>query len=152
MTDARSVVWHPDGTAFYGGLYEGSGAGFVEWVFELHRGMVGHSHQVTNILIELAEDGAHATSEAYVTVRLRTHHASGHLVDIVGTGRYLDRWSSRESRWAIDHRQYVGDLTTTIAVPEANAQGRIRPAADVERVESRRDRHDPSYAVLPNLA
>lgn len=145
-------VWHTDGTAFYGGLYEGSGSGFVDWVFELHRGMVGHSHQVTNILIDVARTGVHATSEAYVTVRLRTHNSADELVDIVGAGRYLDRWSCREGRWAIDHRQYVGDLTTTIPVPEAAAQGRIRPAAEVKRVESRRDREDPSYAVLGDPA
>ena len=141
-------VWHPDGTAFYSGLYEGSGAGFVDWVFELHRGMAGHSHQVTNVLIELGPDGCHAASEAYVTVRLRTANPGGEPVDIVGSGRYLDRWSYRDGRWAIEHRQYVSDLTTTVQVPAPGGQGRITPAGAVRRADARRDRDDPSYSYL----
>jgi hypothetical protein len=142
------AVWHDDSTALYGGLYEGSGRGFVDWVMKLHEGMVAHSHQITNILIDVDDDGTHAASEAYVTVRLRTHNAAGDLVDILGSGRYCDRWTWRDGRWAIQHRQYVGDLTTSIPVPAASAAGRIPPAGEVRRPESRRDRDDPSYQFL----
>ena len=62
------TVWHPEGTALYEGIFEGTGAGFLDWVWEAHANMDRHSHQITNVLIEL--DGDRATSEAYVTVVL----------------------------------------------------------------------------------
>ena len=47
------AVWHPDGTAFYDGIFEGTGHGFVDWVWQAHAAMERHSHQITNVLIEL---------------------------------------------------------------------------------------------------
>lgn len=143
--DMAYGVWHPDGTAHYSGLYEGTGRGFVDWVNELHRAMVATSHQVTNILIDVAPDLVHATSESYVTVRLRTESYAGALVDVVGAGRYLDQWSLRERRWAIDHRRYVGDFTTSVPVPAGNDRGRLDPAGAVTRLVASRDTDDPSY-------
>ena len=61
------TVWHPEGTALYEGIFEGTGAGFLDWVWEAHANMDRHSHQITNVLIEL--DGDRATSEAYVSRR-----------------------------------------------------------------------------------
>ena len=112
--DLGYTVWHDDGTAHYSGLFQGTGREFIDWVCELHRPMVATSHQVTNMLIEV--DGDAAVSEAYVTVRLRTRNSEGELTDIVGAGRYLDRWSCRDGRWAIDHRNYVSDVSNSIPV------------------------------------
>ena len=139
------ALWHPDGTAHYSGLYDGSGRGFVDWVNGLHRSMVATSHQVTNILIDVAPDLVHATSESYVTVRLRTQSYAGALVDVVGAGQYLDQWSLRERRWAIDHRRYVGDFTTSVPVPAGDDRGRLDPAGAVDRLAASRDCEDPSY-------
>lgn len=143
------AVWHPDGTAHYSGLYEGSGRGFIDWVCDLHRGMVATSHQVTNVTVDVAGD--HAVSEAYVTVRLRTPGPDGALVDIVGCGRYLDRWSCRAGRWAIDHRDYVSDLASSTVVPAGSARSGVPPAAPVAPIESRRDGDDPVYALVREL-
>lgn len=139
-------VWHDDGTAHYSGLYEGTGRGFIDWVCDLHRSMVATSHQVTNVLIEV--DHETAVSEAYVTVRLRTSDGSDGFVDIVGTGRYLDRWSCRAGRWAIDHRQYVSDLSTSQPVPGSGKRVSVPPAAKVATLPSQRDSSDPSYDLF----
>ena len=70
-----------------------------------------HSHQITNVLTEV--DGNAAVREAYVTVVLWTlADSQGKQMEIVGRGRYLDRWSRRQGRWAIDHREYVADMHT----------------------------------------
>src|SRR5665213_3060327 len=62
-------VWHPAGTADWGETYfQGTGAGFIDWVWEVHAGFERHSHQITNILIEV--NGDRAVSESYVTVAL----------------------------------------------------------------------------------
>lgn len=139
-------VWHENGTAHYSDLYQGSGRGFIDWVCELHRSMVATSHQVTNLLISV--DGDIAVSEAYVSVRLRTHDEGGNLTDIVGVGRYLDRWSCRANRWAIDHRQFVSDIRTSIPVPTNDVRATLVPAVSASVLSSEPNRSDPSYRLF----
>lgn len=100
---ALADIWHPGGTASYGGIFEGTGTGFLDWVWPVHETFEATSHQVTNILIDV--QGTTATSETYVTVCLR-----GADADIVDRGRYSDRWSFRDGRWAVDARRYTGDI------------------------------------------
>ncbi len=129
-------VWSEGATADYVGMYEGTGRGFVDWVWESHAGMECHSHQVTNLLVEFGDEGA--TSEAYVTVVLWTKPGEGGRQDeIVVRGRYLDRWSQGERGWTIDHRVHVLDTQT---VTRLGAPRGATPSA--------RDRSDPSYAFL----
>ena len=139
--DRALTVWHADGTADYGtNMYQGTGHGFVEWVWQQHAAMMGHSHQISNILIEV--DGDRAASEAYVTAALRLpSDANAQAMEIVSRGRYVDTWSRRDGRWAIDHRRFVEDFTTTYQVTA------MEPADAAQR-SSRRDRDDPSYAAL----
>lgn len=127
-------VWHPDGTADYGPMFTGTGREFVDWVCETHQRMVAHAHRLSNILVEL--DGDRAASEAYVHATLRFEE-EGALRQGSVFGRYLDRWSRRNGRWAIDHRVYVQDFDDVRDV------GRLLVGG-----WGRRDREDPSYAVL----
>ena len=92
------------------------------------------AHQVTNIIIELADDKA--ASEAYVTATLRMRR-EGKLLQMVVLSRYIDTWSKREGRWALDHR---------IAVMDMDEVREVTPMYEHDR--ARRDRSDPSYAVL----
>jgi hypothetical protein len=96
-------IWHADGTANYEGIFEGTGTGFLDWVWPVHEGCDKTSHQVTNILITL--DGDRATSETYVTAALRMGDS-----DAVARGRYMDTWSCRDGRWGVDHRRYQTDI------------------------------------------
>ena len=135
------TVWHPDGTADYGAsMFQGTGAGFIDWVWVQHAAMFAHSHQITNVLIEV--DGDRAGSEAYVTAALRlAADDDGQAVEIVSRGRYVDTWSRRDGRWAIDHRRFAEDFTSSASVPAMES-----PDAAVRT--ARRDRDDPSYAAL----
>ena len=134
------TIWHADGTADYGPtMFQGTGAGFVDWVWPAHESMLGHSHQIGNVLIEV--DGDRAGSEAYVTATLWGAFEPGVLTTIVSRGRYVDSWSCRDGVWAIDHRRFAEDLTVTTAVP-----GGAAPGPDAS--PARRDRTDPSYTVL----
>lgn len=128
-------IWHEDGTADYGAdVFVGSGRDFVDHVCIQHGHLAVHSHQVTNIVIEL--DGDTASSEAYVTARLRMERG-GKLLQMVVLSRYLDRWSKRADRWAIDHRVTVMDMDEVREVTPMKQHDR-----------GRRDSGDPSYAVL----
>ncbi len=117
-------------------MYEGTGHGFIDWVWEAHAGMERHSHQISNILIDL--DGNKATSEAYVTVALWTlADEQGQQTEIIGRGRYLDHWEKRDGIWAISVRTHVLDMQT---IHELN-KGYVNDA-------SRRSVEDASYATL----
>lgn len=132
------ATWHPDGTAHYIDMYEGTGHGFVDWVWESHAAMETHSHQITNSLIEV--DGDTAKSESYVTVLLWTRPTdAGDRTEIVARSRYLDRWSRRDGRWAIDHRTHVADTQTfTTLTPEQQAPP-----------QGKRDESDVSFEFIP---
>lgn len=129
--EMAKAVWHADGTAFYDGIFEGTAHGFVDWVWEAHSAMERHSHQITNVLIEL--DGDRATSEAYVTVVLWTRpDASGRQQELVGRGRYLDRWERRDGIWAIEHRVHLLDLSSVLPLDRAEvSEGSTRDDRDL---------------------
>lgn len=137
-------VWHPDGTADYGGTVT-KGSEFVERAFKLHESFIAHTHQMVQTIIHV--DGDKAVSETYANSSMmqaidekRTQGvmvlAKGASVSLI-RGRYADRWSKRNGRWALDHRRYIEDFRTVQEVPDQ------RPSV------ARRDKTDPSYAVYP---
>jgi hypothetical protein len=127
-------VWHEDGTADYGDFFKGTGRAFVDWTLAQHGHLLAHSHQVSNILIEL--DADRAGSESYVTAALRLER-EGKLIELTARGRYVDRWSRRAGRWGIDERVYLHDFDDMreVAAPRVPGWGT-------------RDRGDYSYRVL----
>lgn len=128
-------VWHEDGTADYGeSVYCGSGRGLIDHVNGVHGHLLAHSHQVTNIIIQL--DGDRAASEAYHIACLRMER-EGQLLEMRVCGRYLDRWSRREGHWAIDHRTMIRDIDSIMPVTALSKTG-----------TGSRDRSDPSYQFL----
>jgi len=129
------TVWHEGGLANYGPIFTGTGRGFIDWVCEFHRGLDKHHHQIGNALIDV--QGDRAGSETYITVNL-LFRKDGKQMLTTGFGRYLDRWSRRNGRWAIDERNYANDFSFTREV-------------EAQIGWSARDLTDPSYAVLGAL-
>lgn len=128
-------IWHDDGYADYGAdYYQGPGKGVIDTICQHHVGLTSHSHQVTNVLIEL--QGDQAGSEAYVSGTMRMER-EGKLIHLGVWGRYLDRWERRDGRWGLLHRVVVFDHEE---MREVQAMGRASRAT--------RDATDPSYAVL----
>jgi hypothetical protein len=127
-------VWHPDGTAQYEDFYTGTGRGLIDKVCAQHRALLCHSHQISNIIIEL--DGEHAASESYVTATLRVQDGE-RLRQIMVWSRYIDRWSRRNSRWGIDKRVNIRDFDE------------IRDVVAMSQPQwGRRDPSDPSYEAF----
>jgi hypothetical protein len=132
-------VWHTDGTADYGEtVFQGLGRDFVDRVSRNHLRRTVHSHQIATIGIGVT--GATAVSEAYASVRLRSESV-GSVTEELYAGRYLDSWSFRDSRWAIDHRIWVLDF-----------EEQDRPVAVRIPTASSRDRADPSYQLFPGTS
>ena len=129
-------VWHADATANYHDIYQGTGRGFIDWVWVAHEAMERHSHQITNVLTQV--DGDQAVSEAYVTMAGWSKPSdNGKQTEIISIGRYLDRWSFRDNKWAIDHREFVTDTHTMRDLAKA-------PVSD----KSTRDMTDASFSFI----
>jgi ketosteroid isomerase-like protein len=128
-------IWHEDSYADYGAdYYQGPGRPVIDLICRQHLGLLSHSHQVTNILIEL--DGDRAGSEAYMTgtLRLQNHDK---LMQIGVWARYVDTWERRGGRWGLARREVVFDHEE---MREVTTLGR--------KVNATRDNGDPSYRVL----
>jgi len=125
-------VWHEDGLADYGSYFQGTGRRFIDWVCDFHRTVDATSHQIANTTIDLR--GEHAASETYITAAV-LFRKNGRQLLTTGRGRYLDDWSQRGGRWAIDKRRYIQDFAVTQETEAMPGWGR-------------RDHSDPSYEML----
>ena len=130
------TVWHEDGIADYGDVYCGPGRGVIDLICAQHLYTLYHSHQMSNILIEL--NGDRAGSESYVTANLRIQQGDA-LKQMTVWSRYVDTWSRRDGIWAIDKR---------IAVRDFDEIRDVVPLGTVVS-EGRRDHSDTSYTTLP---
>lgn len=126
-------VFHPDSHADFGS-YTGPGRGWIDYICEKHREFLHHSHQVTNVIIELAGDKAGSESYVYATLQRQDGER---VIEHAFWARYVDTWSKRDGDWAIDRRDCVVDYGTMTEVTPLPGNPR-----------SRRDREDPSYSVL----
>ena len=127
-------VFHEDSQADFSPGYVGTGRGWIDYICEKHREFLYHSHQVTNVIIEL--DGDKAGSEAYVYASLQRQDGDK-VLQHEFWARYVDTWSKRNGDWAIDRRDCIVDYGVI---------REVTPLAGNPR--SRRDRDDPSYSVL----
>lgn len=127
-------IWHEDAWADYGEFYQGPGRGVIDRICAQHLRAQQHSHQVTNILIDL--DGDRAGSEAYCLAGLRIER-EGVRSQMTVWSRYLDTWERRDGHWGLTRRVTVRDFDE------------IREVREMQRdARGSRDRNDPSYAVL----
>jgi hypothetical protein len=102
--DMVCATWHPGGRAIYDGFFEGTGEGLCAAARASHSGFLAHAHQITNCVIEVKGDLA--ASETYVEANVLFETDGKQVMQSV-FGRYLDQWSRREGRWAIDVRHFV---------------------------------------------
>jgi SnoaL-like domain len=135
-------IWHPDGTCNYSsteGVPDMLFRDYLPGSTKARQSFANHSHQITNILIR--PNGDRAVSEAYFTASLQTHPIDGRVLEHLWRGRYLDRWSQRDGKWAIDHRQVVFDSYTPYEFDAERLKG-------MPLKLSRRDGNEPSYGHL----
>lgn len=131
------TVFAPGAPLDYGDYFSGTAEEFRDWVWAAHESMQAHSHQITNVLVELDPSGDAAVSEAYITVCLRTRPAGGAVTDIVDRGRYLDRWSRGPNKeWRIAARRFRSDVQQISDAGSSPAPGAVR------------DPTDPSYELF----
>jgi len=126
-------VFQPEAPADYGAMFQGTGWGFIDWCLESYLSLVSHSHQFSNISIEL--EGDRARSETYGDVTVRWKGEDGTINVMRNLGRYVDEWEKRDGTWRISHRRYVHDMDYGGPVAQA----------EMYEMTGRRDRIDASY-------
>ena len=118
---SMAEVFHPDAFDDHG-AYKGDIPGLIDWLQVRHRNIVFCMHQMTNVLVEFADDD-NALVEAYLTVTQRfAPGTAGDLlrsvaatagddafVDVVSRSRYIDRVQRRGGQWKVHRRTFVQD-------------------------------------------
>lgn len=129
-TELARSGFHPDARDDHA-LLIGSAMDMINWANEFHdAGLKSHLHLLTNILIDLHGDEAHA--ETYVTVV----GVAKDWTSTVGGGRYLDRLERRDNQWRITDRITTVEWWSDPEITQQNA---------AVSVSARQDRTDPSY-------
>jgi ketosteroid isomerase-like protein len=126
--------FHADAVVDYGAAFRGTPEDLAGSIIPFHDHTVIHQHHVTNHVVDLDGDVAHA--ETYIAAFLQRRNAD--VVD-VGGGRYLDRFERRDDEWRIAARLYVWDWGASLTV-DPNVAG-IRQMFTT----GTRDRSDRSY-------
>ena len=73
----------------------------------LYDGKPNTRHVITNIGIEIADDGLAATGEAYVTIY---NAAKGFALQVIFVGSYLDQFHKLDGKWWFKNRKAVAHL------------------------------------------
>ena len=128
-------VWHSDATVDIGGNAKMTGPEWIESAWQTHEKITSHAHTMANIQIKVT--GNTAVSESYFIASLHAEPTQESANTSLIRGRYVDSWSHKNDRWAMDHRRIIVDFQT-----EHLAKGKNRPSA------GKRDKTDPSYAIF----
>lgn len=133
-------VYHPDGWDDHGS-FQGSPEAFADWVFSGHRDKIACcTHFLSNSLVHFdGPDVAHG--ESYV-IAVHRRLIDGALHDMMGAGRYIDRFERRDGAWKIARRTVIGDWDRIDPV-DRQWSGPLTEAL----APGRRSADDPSYAL-----
>lgn len=154
--DAMPALFHPDAYDDHG-PYRGDIPGLIEWIRERHKVIMFSMHQMTNLLIEFADED-NALVECYMAMVQRyapgadqslaqltdVRFAEGSCVDLHSRSRYIDRVQRRNGEWRVLRRTLVQDWKQLVEVPNVPAN---RPGALV----GRRDREDFIYSERSSM-
>ncbi len=121
--------------------FHGDAEAFIAWAFPIMGTMDQTMHMIGNVLIAL--HGEHADVEAYFYGYHRVT-IEGCKRDVIGAGRYLDRFEKREDEWRIIKRLVITDWFREYPDSADWDAGLLGQRVDF----GRRHPHDPSYSLL----
>ena len=100
----RECFW-PEATDSHSGLYSGPMVDLLELALPFLGKFKATSHIITNVLIDI--DGDFAKAESYT----QAYHIQEEpeALNIIGTGRFLDRFERRGDEWRLINRNLVLD-------------------------------------------
>jgi len=134
-------LYHEDAYDNHAPFFTGTAKEYVAWL----PGMLAHwsatSHSISNALYVI--DGDHAEGELLTRAY---HRTADNQREIIGYGRYVDRYEKREGIWKFSYRALVMDydeIRDVGAAPNAGPEGASIGSAGAD---------DPAYKFLPRFA
>jgi SnoaL-like domain len=101
-------AYHPGAWDAHGST-NGPAAEVIQWAIDTHlRMFISTAHYITNE--HMVFDGDTARVESCVEGVLR-YEQDGKVYDLIGRGRYLDRFENRSGDWRIVHRVVIKDTS-----------------------------------------
>lgn len=131
-------AYHPSATVDYG-FFTGPAQQLAEILATAQASSLPTLHRTSNMWIKV--DGDSAISESYVIAYVEEAD-----IQRLVMGRYLDRHSLRDGRWALDHRHYVMDAN----VNRPNSVGRPAATSNPSAFgpQGGKRAHDPGLSLL----
>lgn len=136
--DLLAGAYHPGATVDYG-FFAGAALQLAEILANAQANTPPTLHRTSNMWIKV--DGDHAVSESYVIAYVEEPDTQRFVM-----GRYLDRHSMREGRWALSHRSYVMDAN----INRSNSVARPAPSSNPSLFgpQGGKGASDPGLALL----
>jgi hypothetical protein len=132
---------HPDASMKFGKNSFPTWSAYVDWLIKAHTPMLGNNHRITNILIEVNGDTAVSESTGTATLLVKQEGREDQYEERWMHSRYLDKWSRRNGKWALDARQTVIDYRRISYVSAEEVKNRYE-------IGARTGRADPSYTLF----
>lgn len=133
-------IGHPEAKVEFGKTVFPNWTAYTDWMMKAHADMLGNNHRITNILIEVNGDTAVSESSGTATLLVKQETGENYEERYMHS-RYLDKWSRRGGKWALDFRQTVMDYRVVKPVPAADVKSMYVMGA-------RTGRADPSYPLF----
>jgi hypothetical protein len=139
-------LFHPDAYDDHG-AYRGDIPGLIDWLRQRHAGICFCMHQMTNVLVEFADEDNALVEACLAVVQRFVPGAAAALapagapfradrhVDLVSRARYVDRVQRRDGEWKILRRTFIQEWRQVTQLDHAPA---IAPGA----FSGRRDLED----------
>jgi ketosteroid isomerase-like protein len=135
----RSAYW-PDAKDTHL-AFKGNAEEFIAWAFPIMRTMDQTMHMIGNVLITLHGTTADVESYFYGYHRVTIE---GSKQDVIGAGRYLDRFEKRDDEWRVAERMVMTDWFRQYQDSADWAAGLLGQRVDM----GARYPDDPSYHLL----
>ena len=141
--DILMSIGHPDTKMQFGKNVFPNWAAYVDWLMTAHNDMLGNNHRITNILIKVNGDKAVSECTGTATLLIKAPAKPGFYEERWMHSRYLDTWSRRAGKWALDGRQTLSDYRRVNYIPEADVTNNYNFV-----MGARTGHDDPSYKLF----
>lgn len=133
-------IGHPEATVQFGPTLFPNWTAYTDWMIKAHEPMLGNNHRISNVLIEVTGDTAVSECTGTATLLVKQDKGDDYEERWMHS-RYLDKWSRRGGKWALDSRVTLMDYRRVLPVTAADVKARYP-------MGPRTGRADPSYKLF----